>query len=170
MLASQTFKKMVDARVKSPESLAVKQMRSFSIQTHIDTIQIHCALRSQRVVCRFDRIRASAGLKTPVELYWEKALVWARLPAAVNRWEEEKGFKWEEIMAMQKWNVSAPLPLAGRPISIEGDSARIHIPSGFILADLILDLSVTVKACKHLHHITKDGQYFPVPEPEAEGP
>uniref|UniRef100_A0A0W0FJY9 Uncharacterized protein n=1 Tax=Moniliophthora roreri TaxID=221103 RepID=A0A0W0FJY9_MONRR len=170
MLASQTFKKLGGARAKSPESLAVKEMQSFSVKAHIDTIQIQCALRTQQVVCRFDQIRVFAGLKKPVELYWERALAWVRLPAAVNRWEDEKGFKWEEIIAMQKWNVSAPLPLAGRPISIEGGSARIHIPSGFILADLILDLSVIVKACKHLHHITKSGQYFPVPEPEAEGP
>ncbi|KAK7060551.1 Protein SABRE [Paramarasmius palmivorus] len=170
MLASQTFKRFGDARVK-PAGLAVpKDRRSFNANVIIGTVQVQCNLRKERVVCRFDRICVDSGMNKPLELSWERTFVWARIPAAVNRWDDGKGFKWKEIMAMQKWNVSLPLPLTGREISVNGDTVRIHIPFGFVLANLILDVSVTVKACKHLYNTTKCGRYFPVPEPEAEGP
>ncbi|KAH8830496.1 golgi-body localization protein domain-containing protein [Flagelloscypha sp. PMI_526] len=60
--------------------------------------------------------------------------------------------------------------LPGEDIAVQGEVLRFRIPSGFIFADLIRDVSVLVKACKHLVQTIPRGVLRPLDTPEAEGP
>ena len=75
---------------------------------------------------------------------------------------------WEELVRLIKWSIDI-YPDA-KPISIvaEGHNGRIRIPFDYVLADLILDINVTVKSMKHLVNMVPGGKFYNPPTPEAE--
>ncbi|KAJ6539449.1 golgi-body localization protein domain-containing protein [Mycena capillaripes] len=133
----------------------------------IRTIQIFCALLKQSAFLRFDAITLLSVPNKPPVAKWDKAMAWVKVSAKSNQFQAEPSEdRWEEFVCLQKWSGT----LHTTSIEIEGDNAKIRLPHGFVLADLILDISVIVKAVRHLARICILGQYYAVPTPEAEGP
>jgi hypothetical protein len=124
-------------------------------------------LLKQSAALRFDAITLLSVPNKPLVAKWDKAVVWVKVCASTNRWHSEPNEdRWEEFVCLQKWSGT----LHPTSIEIEADNAKIRIPHDFVLAELLLDISVIAKAVKHLSRICVGGQYFAVPTPEAEGP
>ncbi|KAJ7507924.1 golgi-body localization protein domain-containing protein [Mycena galericulata] len=109
----------------------------------IRTVQVFCTLPTQRV--------------KPLVAKWDRALVWVKVPPALRMCQPESSEdRWEVFISLHKWSVTFP--------------SGIRIPYGFVLANLLLDTSVVVKAVRHLARICVLGQYYAMSTPEAEGP
>ncbi|KAF8076499.1 golgi-body localization protein domain-containing protein [Lyophyllum atratum] len=132
----------------SPAQLA------FRVKAMITTLQVLLALR-------IDGIEAHAIPDRPRSVHLSKLLVWVHLPFRVNKWQDENGFKWQEFICFQSLNAS---------IAPSHGTARLRVPFGYGLADLITDLTVTAKAIRHLGHITAQQEHSPMRAPGAEGP
>ncbi|KAF7352699.1 hypothetical protein MVEN_01235800 [Mycena venus] len=154
LLAVSTLKQLAQARPsqiqrssQAPSHRARPIQLKFSVT--IRTIQVLCVLLKQSAALRFDAITLlSMPNKAPVAK-WDKAVAWVKVHASTNRWHSEPNEdRWEEFVY----------------------NAKIRIPYGFVPAELILDISVIVKAVKHLARICIMGQYYAVPTPEAEAP
>ncbi|KAJ3799089.1 golgi-body localization protein domain-containing protein [Lentinula aff. detonsa] len=175
MLGTRTLKTLLAARPQSKASVNTQHLGeslpfSFQLTATIGNMQAHMVLRNSKIFCRLDSLTTRLPSTGPWTVGWEKITLWTRVPVAVNRWQQRTGQKWEEFLALQKWNVHLDhQPALHKSVSVKGDAARFRIPFGFILADLILDVSVVVKALRHLHLITTSGFFSPLPKPEAEG-
>ncbi|KAF9268076.1 hypothetical protein L218DRAFT_994841 [Marasmius fiardii PR-910] len=171
LLASQFMKRLLEISPKTNRTYpSLPSRRSYILAASVETTHIHLSLCDEQVVCRFDLLRIDHGPRVPLEIRWDRSMAWVRLPAAIDPWEKERGHQWEQLLAMHKWYVYVPLGQKQSPITVSGDSARIRIPYGFILADLIRDANVAMKACKHLYRMTALGTHIPFPEPDVEGP
>ncbi|GLB33910.1 putative RNA pol II promoter Fmp27 protein [Lyophyllum shimeji] len=136
----------------------------------VTTLQVLCVLRTQSVALRMDGIETNILPDRPFSLQLSKAVAWVRLPSRINKWQSESGPKWEECVVLQTLHASVAPASGTSSISLDGESARLRIPFGYILADLIFDLTATAKAIRHLARITAQQQYSPMPPPEPEGP
>lgn len=138
----------------------------------ITVAQISWDLPQQRLVTRFDGVNVQLMHDGLIQMRWERSVVWGLLPPPVNRWEEEEypDERWKELLNLQMWELSIPRSSGALSVAVAGDSARLVIPSGYVLADLILDAIVTMKAVRHLVQIVASGSYTSLPTPEQEGP
>ncbi|KAG6869279.1 hypothetical protein C0993_000032 [Termitomyces sp. T159_Od127] len=95
-------------------------------------------------------------------------LFWVCLPRRVMKWEDERGERWEEFICFQTLQGSLASSHVSPSISVNGESARLRIPYGYVFADLVTDAGVTMKAVRHLSRITAQHRYTPMPTPEPE--
>ncbi|KAJ6515787.1 golgi-body localization protein domain-containing protein [Mycena sanguinolenta] len=151
------------SRGPSPRGRPIQLKCSVTIRT----MQIYCALLKQSAALRFDAIALLSAPNKPPVVKWDRGVAWVKVLASTNRWRPEPNEdRWEEFVCLQKWSGT----FHPSSIEIEADNARLRIPHDFVLAELVLDISVIVKAVKHLAGICIAGQYYAVPTPEAEGP
>ena len=142
----------------------------FMLQGNITTIQIHLALPNQKLLARIDGLSPCMESSGPPRIRMAKTAVFVFLPPQTNRWEEPTESRWDEFITLQAWEICLA-PHGGLvSISVNGDSARLRIPYGFVLADLVQDAIVSVKAVRHILHMASAGNYSVMPSPEPEGP
>lgn len=142
----------------------------FSFKFAVTTLQVMWVLPKENLVTRIDGINVDASTHGPLGVQLNKAVVWVKLPSRTNGWEEDVGERWEELLGLQKWDISLPPSTGIMKIAVDGDSARLRIPHGYVLSGLIIDVSVTAKALRHLARVAVAGQYTDMPTPEPEGP
>ncbi|KAJ6598956.1 golgi-body localization protein domain-containing protein [Mycena vulgaris] len=171
LLGIATLKQLAQARPSRPQ----RTSRTFSARAQpvllkcnvtIRTVQVFCALLTQSAVLRFDAITLLSVPDKPMVARWDRALALVKVPPTPSGCGSEPSESWKELACLQKWTATFPRG----SIALDADNARIRIPYGFVLADLILDISVIAKAVRHLARICILGQYFAMPTPEAEGP
>ena len=75
---------------------------------------------------------------------------------------------WEEAFALGPCRTTSTLDHSTRTFSISADVMRLFIPFGYIVADLILDLSIMLKAVRHLTKIVAGGVFQPMDDPSPE--
>ncbi|KAJ7047262.1 golgi-body localization protein domain-containing protein [Mycena alexandri] len=139
----------------------------FKCNVTIRTVQVFCALLKQNAVLRLDAITLLAVSNKPTVAKWDRAVAWVKVPQTPKLCEfASSEERWEEFLCLQKWTGT----FHPGSIEIEADNARIRIPYGFVLAELVLDISVIVKAVRHLAKICIMGRYYAMPTPEPEGP
>ncbi|KAG6821618.1 hypothetical protein H0H93_000127 [Arthromyces matolae] len=169
MLAMQCVKaflpKSSPRRITQPKPLSTLAVK---FKLSISTIQVRIDLRTQHLVARLDdtEVHALPGHSPSTQL--GKLVVWICLPHRVNRWEDTSGAKWEEFISLQALHAS--LPSSPPSLSLQGQSARLRIPHGYVFADFLTDAIVTAKALRHLRHITAQHSYAPMPTPQPESP
>ena len=142
----------------------------FMLQGTITTIQIHLGLPNQKLLARIDRLSPCMDSSGPPRIRMAKTAVFVFLPPQINRWEEPAESRWDEFITLQAWEICLAPHDGLVSISVKGDSARLRIPYGFVLADLVQDIIVSVKAIRHISHMASAGNYSPMPSPEPEGP
>lgn len=171
LLAVQALKNLVPARTTRPPPIPkASSSILYTFSGLVKTFQVLFVLRKQRAACRLETISADSSSDGSIGFRCHRAVVWVALPSRINRWQDDDGEKWEELLSFHKLAVQIPAPSIS-PVSIlvESHAARMHIPHGYVLSDLILDVSVTLKAVRHLFRLTGSGRYFPMPTPEPEG-
>ena len=142
----------------------------FMLQGNITTIQIHIALPNQKLLARIDKLSPCMDSSGPPRIRMAKMAVFVFLPPQINRWEEPTESRWDEFITLQAWEIILAPHGGSISISVNGDSARVRIPYGFVLADLVQDIIVSVKAIRHILHMASAGKYSAMPSPEPEGP
>ena len=141
-----------------------------TVQGNITSIQALVTLPHEKLFFRMDALHAHMSSGGPPRIKWTKAALLISLPPQSARWETPVEGMWDEFVSLQAWELGFT-PIDGSLcISVDGDSARIHIPHGFILANLLQDISVSAKAIKHIAHMASTGCYSEMGSPEAEGP
>jgi hypothetical protein len=166
LLAAQTVKSMMQHRTQGHRPPA-KSTMVFLFKGTIKTLQVSWNLSSQRFITRIDSMNAHYSLNDKVGLGVSTVFFWVPIPPRLHKWDENTKEKWEELGRLQSWCTSLS-PSSEWNILMEGDSARLRIPSGFVLAQLILDVSVTIKCLRHLSHMIAAGSYSDMPAPQAE--
>ena len=139
---------------------------TFGFKAKIGTLQVLCEFVTQKLACRFDDIDAHFSSRAQPGMGWASLFFW--VPPSQNDTQgttDER--RWAELGRLQSWNLSLPQPL-NTDAFVEGDSLRLRIPYGFVLAHLIRDLTVTVKALRHLKQMVASGTYSDIPSPSAE--
>lgn len=140
---------------------------AFNFKAKIKTLQVFCDLITQKLASRFDHIDAHFSSHAQPGLGWTSLVVW--VPPLQRSTQGATGErKWDELGRLQSWNLSLPQPLGTGAFVVEGDSLRLRIPYGFVLAHLIRDLTVTVKALRHLKNMVASHSYSDMPSPSAE--
>lgn len=171
LLAVNLVKTLLPSRNDAPFRPAQQSPNTLLVQikAKIDTVQILWNLPRERFVIRIDSINADHSQGGISGLKWSSLLVWVPISHRVNKWEDDAKTRWEELIRLQKWNVSLLPTSSNKPgILLEGDSARLRIPSGYVLAHLVLDITATVKCIRHLTHMSNVGVYSDMPSPIAE--
>ena len=143
---------------------------SYSFRAAVPTIQMLLALPKQKVAVRIDGTGIQLSSDKSPRIRLNKTLIWVCLSSHINRWNEDMGDRWEELISLHKWDVTLVHSIGILSIIVDGDSARLRIPFGYILADLIFDAVVTVKALRHLFQVTAVGHYMKMPTPAQEEP
>lgn len=141
---------------------------SLSFRGMVKALQIRWNLPGQQPVTRINYLEATVSSGN-IECCFNSFVFWVPMPAKPHRWREIEEGRWEELGRLHRCTVS----YGGKPddaILIEGDSIRFAVPSGYVLAELLLAITLTIKASRHIHRMVATGTYFPFPPPEAEGP
>lgn len=141
---------------------------SLSFRGMVKALQIQWNLPGQQPVTRINYLEATVSPGN-AECYFDSFVFWVPMPAKPHRWREIEEGRWEELGRLHRCTIS----YGGKPddaILIEGDSIRFAVPSGYVLADLLLAITLAIKASRHIHRMVATGTYFPFPLPEVEGP
>ncbi|TFK55958.1 hypothetical protein OE88DRAFT_1731595 [Heliocybe sulcata] len=133
----------------------------------IGTMQALCDLSLQQKLCaRFDGVVLHSASST-VSAQLERCLLWV-LNADAPRAGRDQGF-WEELAGLRRLSLAVQIAPAVSPvISMDGESARLRVPYGFILADLIQGINISLKAARHLYRVASAAEYRAMEAPPAE--
>src|ERR1700735_5494016 len=155
--------------VQRPPIQKVASTMAFQLKVTVKTLQIFWNLPSQRFVTRIDSMNGHFSPHEQIGMGWNCLFFWVPVSSRLHKWDDSTEEKWEELGRLQRWSTSLPQSSGDGPIIlVEGDSARLRIPSGFVLAHLILDISVTVKCLRHLTEMIAAGSFSDMPSPAAE--
>ncbi|KAF9451680.1 hypothetical protein P691DRAFT_757138 [Macrolepiota fuliginosa MF-IS2] len=141
-----------------------------SMECRIQTFNLLLDLPNQAVVSLLEDACFTWFSGQPVRTQFKSLVFWVPPPTNVNRWEHNIEQKWDELLTLHQWDIALPVEDHSKSIAAKGESLRLRIPHGYVLADLILDLAVVAKAVKHLVEIVGTGTFSGMPAPEAEGP
>ena len=172
LLGLQTFHTLSPPRPARP-AFRVTDSESniiFMLQGNITTIRVHLALPNQKLLACIDGSRLSLDSGGPPRIRMAKTAVFVSLPPEINKQEETTESRRDEFITLQTWEICLAPHDGSLSISINGDSARLRIPYEFVLADLVQDAVVSVKAVRHILHMASAGHYSAMPSPEPEGP
>jgi hypothetical protein len=167
LLAGRVWSALLGKRDRSGHATSRASL-PFTITVAVGTTQLMGLFPHQPVAIRIDSMVASSSPES-VALKLKRGIGWAHLLGSKNRWEQESKERWQEFVFIKSWSASLK-PSEPLAVCIDGELGRLHIPSGFILSELILDISVTVKAIKHLLKVCASGYFQPMEAPEPEDP
>jgi hypothetical protein len=140
----------------------------YQVQGNVKTIQIIFRLPEQKLAMRIDFLSSRSSYGRPTRINWNTLLLWVVVPSQ-NKWDDNVDERWEELCRFQEWDVTLPrLDGETSSISVQGDSGRLRIPSGYVLADLIQAIGISIKGTRHLMHVVAAGCYATMLSPEAE--
>ncbi|TBU45037.1 golgi-body localization protein domain-containing protein [Dichomitus squalens] len=141
------------------------------------TLRLHLQVRLQqlqllwrfpllgKMFLRLSALECDIGPDRNVTVRWDHILTAVNVTARHEGHEQEE---WEELMRLPRWKVEVNPGVKPVLIRVKGDSGRLRIPFDFVLADLILDLNLTIKSVKHLVRLVRSGRYEDPPPPPAE--
>lgn len=170
LLAAKTLKYIAPSR---PESDPPKPKPKPKPSSLLVTLQ--CDIRQLQLLVMFPvqtklYLRASY-LCCDITSKQEVAVKWSSIVLAIKVITKRDGVQreeWEDFACLADWRVNLPLKARPLQISVEADGARLRIPFDYVLADLILDINLTIKSAKHLLRMVAAGEYQDPPAPEAE--
>ncbi|KAH8113231.1 golgi-body localization protein domain-containing protein [Phellopilus nigrolimitatus] len=133
-----------------------------SFKASVSTIQALVKLPLQEQLCfRINNMSIQRSAHDTLGVEWGTLFIW--VPVL-----HQHGM-WEEFARLRSWKLScARSEPENLVFTVEGEGARLCIPYGYVLADLILDLNVFFKCLRHLITTIASGQLreMPVPAPE----
>ncbi|KAF9008973.1 golgi-body localization protein domain-containing protein [Cyathus striatus] len=163
MLALRTVRRLVSKKDNMARSRPSNPYFSFKLNIKLETLQIMCNFLEQKLAIRIDDIETGIKSHSPPTVSFARLASWVPV-RHISPWGGE-------FVTLNGWLVRLDIQPSMLPhIDVEGNGARLRIPHGFILADLIFDISVIAKALRHTIHMTAAGLFSDMPSPEAEGP
>jgi hypothetical protein len=170
LLASHTLLPLARPTRSAPRGLPNTLFYRF--QVTIKTVQVFWKLPKQSIVTRMNFATIYLLQDSSTGLRWSSLYVWVPVPTHITEWQQNTGERWQELLRLDGWHIALPRSLDDLPVKfiMDGDSARFRIPFGFVFADMIQSLGITIKAVRHLKRIVSAGRYMAMTTPEAESP
>ncbi|XP_006460255.1 hypothetical protein AGABI2DRAFT_117215 [Agaricus bisporus var. bisporus H97] len=172
LLAAQTLQAVARTRqlVRPDAANSSSTSIKWSVDCRVQSFNLQWALPNQTLVSLLEDARFSWLSNQSTRFEFKSLAFWVPTPILVHGWEYDHSQKWDQLLTFYLWNISFPMVNHSLSIDAVGQSLRLRIPHGYVLADLILDLIVVAKAAKHLVHIVKSGVFSDIPSPEPEAP
>ncbi|EKM59200.1 uncharacterized protein PHACADRAFT_169675 [Phanerochaete carnosa HHB-10118-sp] len=166
LLAAEALKNILPPPKPRPPVDRGPSTLSVALQCHVDRVQLlwKFPLR-MKLYMRITNLTFRKGSNGKLNLGWESILL--SVPVSVERDGAIRPV-WEELARLLKFSIDIQPDIRPMGIIAEGHSARLRIPFDYVLADLILDINITLKSMKHLVRMVPTGQFFNPPTPEAE--
>lgn len=167
LLAAKTLKTLTPASPKPvSKTVAAPSTLALHFQSDLRELQVlfEFPLRS-KMFARISNLRCQLLPEEAMQVKWSSLTLAVAATTLRDGREKEN---WEELVRLTDWRVTIPSSTRPPSLLVEGDSGRLHIPFDFVLADLILDINLTVKSSKHLIRMVAAGKYSQPPAPEAE--
>lgn len=169
LLAVNTVKNLLpqcNHDLSAPPPPSSPSTMSVTVTCNIDKIQIlwKFPLR-MKLYMRISGLLARRPDSGLVSAGWDSILL--SVPLDVEK-DGASRVVWEELARLLNWNLT--IDPRARPVAInaKGDCGRLRIPFNYVIADLILDINVTLKCMKHLVRMIPTGEFTNPPTPEAE--
>ena len=166
LLAAEALKSILPPSKLRPPVDRGPSTLSVVLQCKVDKIQLlwKFPLR-MKLYMRIVNLSFRKDHSAKLNVGWESILL--SVPVDVERDGVTRPV-WEELARLLKFSID--IKPDARPVAItaEGLGARLRIPFDYVLADLILDINVTIKSMKHLVRMVPTSQFFNPPTPEAE--
>ncbi|KAH9951643.1 golgi-body localization protein domain-containing protein [Amylocystis lapponica] len=118
-----------------------------------------------KLSARVSSFNFSLSPNKTADIRWSTIVLAVSVPVEHDEIQQEE---WEEFARLPDWRINVQPSVRPLSVVVDADSGRIRIPFNFVLADLILDINVTIKSIKHLARMVAVGQYEEPPIPEAE--
>ncbi|KAI0719613.1 golgi-body localization protein domain-containing protein [Cerioporus squamosus] len=148
------------SRPPSPPTLRL------AIQCHLEHLQLLWGFPlSSKMFMRISSLSCHISDDRKIAVDWDHILAGVNVPVARDGTQREE---WEELVRLPRWHVELSPDASPLAIRIKGDSGRLRIPFDFVLADLILDINLTIKSVKHLIRMVAAGTYSDPPPPPEE--
>ena len=142
------------------------------LQASVDTLELLFSMpEGQAIAARMNEFTLQVTPARTILISWPSCFFWVpRLKGLSERLEGPvDDHRWEEFISMQSWNVT--IDTASRPgisIIVQGEAGRVRIPHHFILSELVLAISLSVKSMKHLVEVVNQGKFEKVDIPAKE--
>ncbi|THH02741.1 hypothetical protein EW026_g149 [Hermanssonia centrifuga] len=166
LLAAQALKNLAPAKNIPPPARGAPSTLAYNVHFELDRVQLSWEFPlKMKLFTRIFALSAQRPASGKLKLQWDQILL--AVPLDVER-DGTPRVEWMELARISNWSVDIRPDVHPVAISAQGDSARLHIPYDYVLADLILDINLTVKCMKHLTRMIPSGQFENPPAPEAE--
>lgn len=166
LLAAEALKSILPPRKIKPKTSDAPSTLTCVVHCRFDKIQVlwKFPLR-MKLYMRISELSVYLHHSGKLTVRWDSVVL--SVPVDVERDGETK-VVWEELARLLTFAID--IHPDARPVAIiaEGQSARLRIPFDYVLADLILDINVTLKSMKHLIRMVPSGEFYGPPTPEAE--
>jgi hypothetical protein len=172
LLAAQTLQALARTRPLIRPGTPNQSLSSikWSVDCRLQSFNLKWALPNQTVVSLLEDARFSWFSGQSIRSQFKSLAFWVPTPILVSGWEHDHSQKWDQLLTFYLWEISFPVMNHSLSVEAVGQSLRLHIPHGYVLAELLVDFIIVVKAAKHLAHIVKSGMFSDIPSPEPEAP
>jgi len=139
------------------------------LQASVQTLELLFSMpEGQAIATRMNDFNLQVTPTRTIVVSWPSCYFW--VPRLWERLERPaKGHQWEEFISMQSWNVT--IDTASQPglsITVQGGVGRVRIPHHFILSELVLAITLSIKSMKHLVEVVDQGRFEKMDIPAKE--
>ncbi|KAI9001069.1 golgi-body localization protein domain-containing protein [Trametes punicea] len=136
------------------------------VRCHLHQLQLRWGFPlSTKIFMRMSSAWCHINPNRRVTVGWDHILLAVAVSVSGDGVESQQ---WEELARLPLWRVELAPSTPPLKVKVKGDSARLRIPFDFVLADLILDINLTVKSVKHLLQMVSTGKFQDPPAPPEE--
>ena len=161
LLAISALKGFIPARSaqKSAETRVSSRSIILSFRGEARTMDLSIFLPKEKVTARIHTLSFDLPSTNGGVVQVDNVVLW--VPSLTGEKEI-----WEELLSIRDLQVST---VSGQP-QLDMEALRLRIPCGYIFADLVLNIGITVKAARHLVRSVQRGHLTGMSSPGAEGP
>ncbi|OBZ70458.1 hypothetical protein A0H81_09966 [Grifola frondosa] len=166
LLALRTLTSLSPPSTSRKPSTDTPSTLSFDARCSLDSLQLRWDFPI--LTKMFARVRSLTCQISPelkIEVGWSSIVLAVSILVTHDGIETEE---WEELARLPRWNVDIQPQVRPVAIIVKGDNGCLRIPFDYVVADLILDINVTMKSIKHLVRMVSAGHFYDPPTPEAE--
>lgn len=169
LLALQTLRILNLAR-PSIVSSHPKRPVTLTINAFVKEIHGLITLPTEKLRLRMDGLRLLTNGGAIPKMKWKTATFLVSPPRPTRCDVSTDMADWDQFVVLQDWEISFTFLAGSLCVAIDGESARLCIPHEFVLAPLVQDVAISLKAIRHIARIGSAGCYSEMPCPEPEGP
>ncbi len=168
LLAVHTIRSLLPSRPpkSTPSMSGPPPTLRLAVQCHLEHFQLLWGFPlSSKMFMRLSSLSCHISDDRKVAVEWDHILAGVNAPITRDGTQRDE---WEELVRLPRWRVELSPDASPLAVRIKGDSGRLRIPFDFVLADLILDINLTIKSVKHLTRMVAEGTYSDPPSPPEE--
>ena len=142
------------------------------LQASVNTLELLFSMPEERAIAaRMNDLNLQVTPAWKILVSWPSYFFWVPLLKGLS--ERLEGpvddHRWEEFISMQSWDVRIDTASqSGVSIAVQGEVGRVRIPHHFILSELVLAITLSIKSMKHLVEVVDLGEFKKMDIPAKE--